>query len=275
MGTLLRRPARFADRAGVETGRAGQSGASPPLLLEQGHRSVHPGRPPRHRVHRSRFGRSALEQLGPRGVQVRRAAVQRAAVRTAPRLRLLYVGQDHWLLCTRATESGRRGAPRVRRPTATRSRLRGSPVGLGLACGRCLAGLPARRLAERFDRDDAARRAPDRLAGRGRRAAERPTVAERRVYVADADGHRLCALDATSGREAWQFTTGTRIDSPPTIFRGRALFGGRDGYVYSVTTADGTLAWRVLAARADRRFRPTANWDPFPRATAACCCGTA
>ena len=81
-----------------------------------------------------------------------------------------------------------------------------------------------------------------------------PTVAERRVYVADADGHRLCALDATSGREAWQFTTGARIDSPPTIFRGRALFGGRDGYVYSVTTADGTLAWRVLAARADRRI---------------------
>ena len=80
-----------------------------------------------------------------------------------------------------------------------------------------------------------------------------PTVAEGRVYVADVDGHRLCVLDAASGREAWQFTTGARIDSPPTIYRGRALFGSRDGCVYSVTTTDGTLAWRVQAARADRR----------------------
>jgi len=81
-----------------------------------------------------------------------------------------------------------------------------------------------------------------------------PTAAGGRVYVADVDGHRLCALDAASGRTVWQFTAGARVDSPPTLVRGRALFGGRDGYVYSVATADGTLAWRVLAARADRRI---------------------
>jgi outer membrane protein assembly factor BamB len=80
-----------------------------------------------------------------------------------------------------------------------------------------------------------------------------PTVAEGKVFVSDVDANRLCALDSASGRPVWQFTAGARIDSPPTIARGRALFGGRDGYVYSVATQDGALAWRRLAARTDRR----------------------
>jgi outer membrane protein assembly factor BamB len=81
-----------------------------------------------------------------------------------------------------------------------------------------------------------------------------PTVADGTVFVADVDGHRLCALETMTGRPLWQFTTGARIDSPPTLDRGRAVFGSRDGYVYSVTTADGTLAWRLQAARSDRRI---------------------
>lgn len=89
------------------------------------------------------------------------------------------------------------------------------------------------------------------LAG-GRLSA--PTVAAGKVFVADVDGHRLCALDTASGRPVWHYTTGARIDSPPTIDRGRAVFGSRDGYVYSVTAADGTFAWRTLAARTDRRI---------------------
>ena len=80
-----------------------------------------------------------------------------------------------------------------------------------------------------------------------------PTIAHGKVFVADVNGHRLCALDTRSGKPAWQFTTGARIDSPPTIVDGRALFGSHDGYVYSVETKDGALAWRLLAARADRR----------------------
>lgn len=79
------------------------------------------------------------------------------------------------------------------------------------------------------------------------------TVAEGKVFVADVDGQRLCALDAASGEPAWQFTAGARIDSPPSLNRGRALFGSHDGYVYSVTAGEGKLAWRLLAARADRR----------------------
>ncbi|MCL4201170.1 MAG: PQQ-binding-like beta-propeller repeat protein [Pirellulaceae bacterium] len=79
------------------------------------------------------------------------------------------------------------------------------------------------------------------------------TVAEGKVFVADVDAHRVCALDSASGQPAWNAMAGARIDSPPTIAGGRALFGARDGYVYSVAVADGRLAWRLLAARNDRR----------------------
>jgi len=81
-----------------------------------------------------------------------------------------------------------------------------------------------------------------------------PTVAEGRVFAASIDDQRVCALDADSGKLAWQFTAGARVDSPPTIDQGRALFGCRDGWVYSVRTADGALAWRSCAARRDRRI---------------------
>ncbi|NQU24023.1 MAG: PQQ-binding-like beta-propeller repeat protein [Candidatus Nealsonbacteria bacterium] len=81
-----------------------------------------------------------------------------------------------------------------------------------------------------------------------------PTVAGGRVFVASPDDHRVAAVDADSGRPAWNFTTGGRVDSPPTWHQGRAIFGCRDGYVYSLRATDGALAWRLQAAREDRRI---------------------
>jgi len=81
-----------------------------------------------------------------------------------------------------------------------------------------------------------------------------PTVAGGKVFVARTDQHELLALDADSGRTAWTFTAGGRIDSPPTIHAGRVLFGCRDGYVYSLRAADGALAWRFRAARQRQRI---------------------
>ncbi len=80
-----------------------------------------------------------------------------------------------------------------------------------------------------------------------------PTVAGGKVFVAAVDEQRLCAVDARSGDAAWSFTAGARIDSPPTLHKGRAVFGSRDGCVYSVRASDGALAWRLQLARADRR----------------------
>jgi outer membrane protein assembly factor BamB len=81
-----------------------------------------------------------------------------------------------------------------------------------------------------------------------------PTVAGGKVFVSSVDEHRVCAMDADSGRSIWDFTAGARVDSPPTLYADQAIFGCRDGYVYSLRTSDGALAWRLRAARAERRI---------------------
>ncbi|UCG16910.1 MAG: PQQ-binding-like beta-propeller repeat protein, partial [Phycisphaerales bacterium] len=79
-------------------------------------------------------------------------------------------------------------------------------------------------------------------------------VAEDRLFVASADTHTVHALDQYSGAAAWSYTAGGRIDSPPTVYQGRVLFGSADGWVYCLRAADGELVWRFRAAPEDRRL---------------------
>ncbi|MCO8122924.1 PQQ-binding-like beta-propeller repeat protein [Stieleria sp. TO1_6] len=79
-----------------------------------------------------------------------------------------------------------------------------------------------------------------------------PVIAGGKVYVAQVDQHTMHALDEKTGAAEWAFTAGARIDSPPTIYRGRVIFGSADGWVYCLNTA-GELAWRYRAAPIDRR----------------------
>jgi len=78
-------------------------------------------------------------------------------------------------------------------------------------------------------------------------------VAGGKCFVAQIDAHTVHALDAVTGKAAWTFTANGRVDSPPTIYRGCAIFGSADGYVYCVRASDGELVWRYLAAPCDRR----------------------
>jgi outer membrane protein assembly factor BamB len=80
------------------------------------------------------------------------------------------------------------------------------------------------------------------------------TIAEGKCFVAVTDAHTVHALDAATGERMWAFVAGGRIDSPPTIVEGRAVFGCRDGYVYCLRTTDGELAWRFRAAPDDHRI---------------------
>ncbi len=81
-----------------------------------------------------------------------------------------------------------------------------------------------------------------------------PVVADGKLLVASVHTHSINALDAATGKELWSFTAGGRIDSPPTIWRGRALFGSADGHVYCLNAADGRLMWRYRAAPEDQRM---------------------
>ena len=96
-----------------------------------------------------------------------------------------------------------------------------------------------------------------------------PTVAAGKVFVAAPDRHRLVAFDAKSGQPAWSFTTGARIDSPPTIYpvgdQALCLFGCRDGWVYCLHADDGKLAWKFLAARSEKRIGVQSQLEsPWP-----------
>ena len=71
-----------------------------------------------------------------------------------------------------------------------------------------------------------------------------PVIAAGKVFVADIDAHAVCALAASDGRLLWRYTTGARVDSPPTYHEGLLLFGSRDGWVYCLRASDGALAWR-------------------------------
>ncbi len=81
-----------------------------------------------------------------------------------------------------------------------------------------------------------------------------PVVADGRVFVASVDEHALYVLDAETGRLLQRFEVGGRIDSPPTIAQGLAVFGCRDGWVYALRYADGQLAWRYRAAPRDEKL---------------------
>ena len=75
-----------------------------------------------------------------------------------------------------------------------------------------------------------------------------------RLFVAQVDEHTVHALDAESGGKLWSYTVGGRVDSPPTIHEGMALFGSADGWVTCLRAADGKLVWRFRAAPEDRRI---------------------
>jgi len=78
-------------------------------------------------------------------------------------------------------------------------------------------------------------------------------VAENRVFVGQVDEHAVHALDTADGKLVWSYTTGARVDSPPTVYQGLAFFGSADGCVYCLRAADGALVWRFRAAPQDRR----------------------
>jgi outer membrane protein assembly factor BamB/SAM-dependent methyltransferase len=81
-----------------------------------------------------------------------------------------------------------------------------------------------------------------------------PVVVGDRLLVAEKDTHCIRCLDLDKGTNIWNFTSGGRIDSVPTVHEGTVLFGCRDGYVYCLRTDNGKLVWRFRAAPDNKRI---------------------
>lgn len=80
-----------------------------------------------------------------------------------------------------------------------------------------------------------------------------PTVAGGKLFVSQVEAHTIWAYDTATGKEAWHFTAGSRVDSPPTWSEGRVIFGCMDGCVYCLRASDGALVWRFRASPTDVR----------------------
>jgi len=100
-----------------------------------------------------------------------------------------------------------------------------------------VAGLPAARVADDW-------RECERPAG----AVTAPTIAGEMLFVGLPNTHRIESRSVETGQLLWSFTTGGRVDCPPTLYGGLCLFGSRDGWVYALDAKDGRLAWRFQAA---------------------------
>ncbi|MHC4403697.1 MAG: outer membrane protein assembly factor BamB family protein [Planctomycetota bacterium] len=186
---------------------------------------------------------------------------------------LLYAGQHS---CRCYTETALHGfwalAPARRAKDEKRIAHRQPRLQRGAVRAADLAGAPDRRFAEADGRrhasdwptyrHDAARSGSTAAALSGvlepkwtaalRSRPTAPVVARGKVYAAAVDRHTVVALEAESGEPAWRYTAGGRVDSPPTIHGGLALFGCRDGWVYCLGADDGRLVWRFRAAPEER-----------------------
>jgi len=75
-----------------------------------------------------------------------------------------------------------------------------------------------------------------------------PIAAGGKVFVAGKQTHAVYAVNWDDGQIAWTYRTGGRIDSPPSYWKGRIIFGSADGYIYCVNADGGQLIWKYLAA---------------------------
>jgi outer membrane protein assembly factor BamB len=71
-----------------------------------------------------------------------------------------------------------------------------------------------------------------------------PALNDELVFIGSRDKH-LHAVNRESGKRAWRFKTGSRIDGGAIVFRDAVVFGSGDGRLYALKPSDGSEIWRL------------------------------
>ena len=79
--------------------------------------------------------------------------------------------------------------------------------------------------------------------------------ANQKVYVGSDDGN-LYAINAHTGAQWWQYTTGGPIQSSPTVQNNTVYFGSNDKYLYAVDAYNGVLKWKYFTGSLIRSESP-------------------
>lgn len=70
-----------------------------------------------------------------------------------------------------------------------------------------------------------------------------PVVSDGAVYFGSGDGN-VYKLDAASGRQLWQFSTGDVVHSSPALYQNTVFVGSFDKYFYAIDATTGQMKWK-------------------------------
>lgn len=87
-----------------------------------------------------------------------------------------------------------------------------------------------------------------------------PTIADGMVFIGSPDG-RVYALDAYTGTQIWNYTTGGPVDSSPAVSDGRVFVSSTDGGVYCLVETTGALIWNYSTGASLGNSSPAVDTD--------------
>jgi outer membrane protein assembly factor BamB len=82
-------------------------------------------------------------------------------------------------------------------------------------------------------------------------ALSAPTADRRVVVVSLPEHHEVVAIDIASGKVRWRKATLGKVDTPPTLSSGLAVYGSEGGFVTARSLDNGALVWQFQAAPTD------------------------
>lgn len=74
------------------------------------------------------------------------------------------------------------------------------------------------------------------------------------LVIAGINTGRITALNAQTGATVWETSLPGRIDTAPSLAKGKVFVGCHDGYVYALNLYTGNQVWRFNAAPKQRRI---------------------